>query len=39
MQQLPQFDQDMTKKLKDAEDAGEVSIYRTSLLIYSHCIG
>ncbi|KAB1210963.1 Bifunctional aspartokinase/homoserine dehydrogenase, chloroplastic [Morella rubra] len=24
MRQLPQFDQDMTKKLKDAEDAGEV---------------
>ncbi len=28
MQQLPHFDQEMSKKLQDAEDAGEVSIFR-----------
>lgn len=26
MQQLPQFDQELTNKLQEAEDAGEVSL-------------
>lgn len=34
MQQLPQYDADLTKKRQEAENAGEVSIYKICLLVY-----
>ena len=34
MQQLPQFDADMTRKRQEAENAGEVSIYKIVLQVY-----